>query len=293
MQLHPPRSTDALETEFEAAITGYLSALRLAIARQVLPRVGELLERYAAPRFDDADAGRVQIAGLNLEFLEISRTELEQSLLDFGARVVDFGNESARRQLEAEVPKEKRRRLMALGLDTLEPWMLKRAREWAALNADLIVSLPQDLAQQVDNQIMAAVRDGKRPETLAGELEQWLSVPPSRAQLLARDQVGKLQSDIIAGRQQELGIESYYWMTANDRRVVGRPGGLYPKGSLRHQDHYIRRGRLFVANEGPPLVELVDGKRVVHEDWTDGHPGDGIQCRCWRRPNIDGLLRRL
>lgn len=288
-----PLKTDRLETELEAALTAMINQVRRAIAAEVLPRIPELMTAHQMPRFDAADDGQARLHGLRLEWLELESEKVARQLELFGGQVIELSARSVERQIVAGTPASKQQRLKRLGLDTLEPWMTRAAQKWAWLNAELITSIPGELIGDVHGRILQGIRDGARPETVADEMRDWLEAPPARLQLIARDQVGKLQSDIIAGRQKELGIESYWWETANDRRVVGRPGGLYPKGSFKHQDHWIRRGRLFVADEGPPLVELVGTRRIVHDDWTDGHPGQGIQCRCWRRPNLDGLLRRL
>ena len=281
--MRPPRSTDRLESAFEALLTQHTANIRRRIAARILPQIPDLV----AARAD----ALVNVGGLSIDIGDVSLTPgFEQQLFDFGERTVKHATRAAADQLEDLAKGRQRTRLRQMGLRSIEPWMLKQAQRWATVNAELIRNVPDWYALQVSNLVTRGLDAGVRAEDLEAQLRQFLEAPPSRIALIARDQVGKLQSDIIAGRQKELGITAYYWGTASDRRVVGRPGGLYPNGSRLHQNHWERRNRLF-DSEALPLVELVGEarRRVIHSNWTDGHPGEPIQCRCYRIPDLSGV----
>ena len=89
-------------------------------------------------------------------------------------------------------------------------------------------------------------------------------MPKERAQVIARDQTSKMNTNINQIRQTALGIQEYIWRTSEDSRVVGAPGGKYPQGNAMHGNHYVRNGKIFRWDEPP----------------DDGHPGWPIQCRC-------------
>jgi hypothetical protein len=57
----------------------------------------------------------------------------------------------------------------------------------------------------------------------------------------------------------------------------------------KHGNHYEREGRLFLVGQVPLVEVLPDGRLLPHPDWNDGQPGEGIQCRCWAEPSIEGL----
>ena len=109
-------------------------------------------------------------------------------------------------------------------------------------------------------------------QTLKERLCSLGPITDRHAKLIARDQTSKLNSSLTKIRHQEVGIESYIWRTAEDERVVGTPGGLYPKPSNRamHGDHYARNGRTFYYDRPP----------------ADGSPGQAIQCRCVGLPVV-------
>jgi len=95
-----------------------------------------------------------------------------------------------------------------------------------------------------------------------------------RARLIARDQTSKMTTALNMTRQTAVGIDEYIWRTAGqDNRVVGNPGGLYPKGNAIHMNHYDRNGKTFRWDTPPP----------------DGHPGYAINCRCVSIPVIDPM----
>jgi SPP1 gp7 family putative phage head morphogenesis protein len=115
----------------------------------------------------------------------------------------------------------------------------------------------------------AGFSDGSK--SLAGAIRAIAGATREKASVIARDQTAKLMSDMARARQEDAGITHYVWRTAGDNRVVGRPGGLYPKGSRLHGNHWDRDGKVYRWNQPP----------------EDGHPGKAILCRCVALPIID------
>lgn len=82
-------------------------------------------------------------------------------------------------------------------------------------NAELITSIT---AQQ---RTMAAIEIARADTevALATRLEQALDVSRGRARVIARDQVGKLNSELTELRMKAAGSERYQWSTSGDERV--------------------------------------------------------------------------
>lgn len=141
-------------------------------------------------------------------------------------------------------------------------------------NAQLITKLPEEHWGRVV-QAVSDNYDGTLPGSLTERLTKVNGISVERAKLIARDQTAKLSGDLNRIRQQEAGIDSYFWRNSQDNRVVGKPGGLYPKGNARHLDHWHREGKEYKWDDPPP----------------DGHPGQPILCRCRAEPiiNLDKL----
>lgn len=136
-------------------------------------------------------------------------------------------------------------------------------------NVDLIESIPMQLLDDVKDTVLPAIEQGMRVEELQKQVRERFSVSDSRARLIARDQVGKLNGELTQERQESVGVTSYEWWCVLDERVRGA--------------HRELHGKTFAWND-PPQVSL-DGR---HE-----HPGGDYSCRCQARPNVSALLDSL
>ena len=131
--------------------------------------------------------------------------------------------------------------------------------EAVAANIALINSIPQQYLDRVEQAVMASLQAGTLNTTLADDLLKIEGVTKSRAKLIARDQLGKINSRLSQIRQQSLGITHYFWSTSQDERVRKRHANW-------------------------------DGDLIAWDTPTiDGHPGQAIQCRCTAIPDLDFL----
>lgn len=126
-------------------------------------------------------------------------------------------------------------------------------------NIDLVVKAGRAYAADVQAIFFDPKNVGLRAEDMAKLLLARGNVSKHRAELIARDQVLKLNGQINRIRQQNAGVESYTWSTSHDERV-------------RHE-HELRDGKPFRWDLPP----------------DDGHPGEPIQCRCIPIPIITEL----
>lgn len=131
--------------------------------------------------------------------------------------------------------------------------------EAVSANIALINSLPQQYLDRIEFAVMASLQAGTLNATLADDLLKIEGITKNRAKLIARDQLGKINSRLSQLRQQSLGITHYYWSTSLDERVRNKHAGW--EGDL-------------IAWDNPP---------------PDGHPGQAIQCRCTAIPDLDFL----
>jgi SPP1 gp7 family putative phage head morphogenesis protein len=148
-----------------------------------------------------------------------------------------------------------------LGIDLgTEPTIAPHLAEFVRENARLIADIPTKLMGEVEGVISRGVRRGRLASEMAKDIGKRLDVTESRAKLIARDQVSKLNGELAQLRQTSLGVRRYIWLTSRDERV--RPS---------HED---RDGEVF-SWDNPP---------------ADGHPGEPINCRCVAEPVLDDIL---
>lgn len=157
-------------------------------------------------------------------------------------------------------------------------------------NASYIKSIPNYLVGHVADRVVQHFKGIPMPEnrTLRQQIKEEFKVSDGRAKVLARDQTSKMNTSISAIRQVNLGIDCYVWKTVEDERVVGKPGGVYPKTTKLHKNHYIMQGLL--CKWADPHV-YSDDKGATWKPRTaqmpHNHPGDDIMCRCRPAPFID------
>jgi SPP1 gp7 family putative phage head morphogenesis protein len=138
-------------------------------------------------------------------------------------------------------------------------------------NLDLITSIPQSWLAGTEKWMTDSFVGGARYTVIQRELMERLGIAPRHAKLIARDQVGKLNGQITQVNQRLAGVDKYMWMTVEDERVRGRPGGRYPRS---RPSHWALDGKVF-SWDAPP--EVGPGSQR-------GHPGDAVQCRCYADP---------
>lgn len=145
----------------------------------------------------------------------------------------------------------------ALGLDVTGDDLFLSARMGAFRkeNLGLIRSLCAEHVVRVGKVLRENA--GARVETIARELQESVGVSRSRAQLLARDQVLRVNSQLTQDRHEAAGIVEYTWSASRDQRV--------------RSEHRELDGRRFRYDD-PPIADKRSGRR--------GNPGTVWQCRC-------------
>ena len=141
-----------------------------------------------------------------------------------------------------------------------EPYLETQLKVFQNQNVDLIGKLGSDQKERVQQTLYSNLSQGNGIEKIQQELEKSEGIGENRARLIARDQTNKFNGQLTQLRQQELGITSYVWTTAQDERV--RP------------THKVLDGEVFTWEKGPKI----------------GHPGSEINCRCIAQPVITDAM---
>lgn len=141
-------------------------------------------------------------------------------------------------------------------------------------NVALVRGLVDEQRRRVEATLLRTARTGARVEEIAADVQRDLGIGASRANLIARDQVLKLNGELTELRHREAGVEEYEWSTSRDERVRGNPAGLYPDT---RDDHFRLEGTRHLWDD-PPVVDTRTGRKA--------HPGQDYQCRCVAVPII-------
>lgn len=218
------------------------------------------------PANDTSVAARVKVKG------EIGAL-LKRSKL-FGEKQRPLVNEIAGRVDKANAAEFKR----VIGIDARQTGASigPAIDQFREENVDLITSIPEDALGEVSDVIDESWTAGERVETLREKILDRFDVSKSRADLIARDQVLKLNGQITKERQQSAGITEYIWTTSGDERVRGNPALKRHGGA----DHYSLNGQTF-RWDAPPVTNPDTGET--------NNPGQDYQCRCVAMPILSFL----
>jgi SPP1 gp7 family putative phage head morphogenesis protein len=176
--------------------------------------------------------------------------------------------EFLRRVTEAPSRTAKKAALKRLGASlavpvTETPGVAGKLEIFAVENAALIRSLADDAIADLAKTVQEAHASGMLTRDLRAQIEERLGVSRSRADLIARDQIGKLNGAIVETKHREAGITRYMWSTSDDEKVRATHKAL---------DKSVH------SWDDPP--EVSPGRFE--------HPGGDFQCRCSAIPIFEG-----
>ncbi|WP_423198500.1 phage minor head protein [Cupriavidus sp. H19C3] len=127
----------------------------------------------------------------------------------------------------------------------------------------LIKSIPLDAAQRVHRLTLEGIENSTRASAISKEIQRSGEVAESRADLIARTEVGRTASTLTEARALHVGSEGYIWRTSGDSDV--------------REDHRELEGK-FIRWDSPPIADKRTGRRA--------HAGCIYGCRCYPEPVI-------
>lgn len=149
-------------------------------------------------------------------------------------------------------------------------------------NAEIIKTLPLNIAQDVTAYVAKESLKGRRASEIAKEIKlRFPKQTKARAELIARTEVSKTQSNLIESRCRKFNINWYIWRPVGGSRGDGRT----------RTSHKGMAGVLVNWNEPPAPEDLfpIYGKNGKKYRNSLGHYHAGCcpNCRCYAEPVID------
>jgi uncharacterized protein with gpF-like domain len=151
----------------------------------------------------------------------------------------------------------------------LSGYVGRTAREIVDRNAELIRSVPEDVAQRITRYVQKQQLQGVRSDSIVDAiLRRAPELTEAHAKLIARTETAKAQSALTRARAERMQLPWYQWETSEDSRV--RP-------SHRFMDQVL------VAWATAPAPEQLIGiqSRLGHY-----HAGNAPNCRCIALPIV-------
>lgn len=254
------------ERQYTKDLLGYVHRARELTKQFLLPALSGIIHevRPALPqsaRTDDAIDDLASILAKIRESLAREFTDADFQLIAdrMGISVDQVTRANARRIYE---------QYRIYGLDLTIGFNSNATRALLAVkvkeNVQLIKTMADRHFASLQSNILTAITQGKRVEEIEGIIDDRFASMESNSELIARDQVGKLNGQLTEMTQTEMGLTRYRWRGVGDERE--------------RSSHRALEGETFSWNEPP----LVDGESV--------NPGLAVQCRCYAEPVMEDLL---
>lgn len=251
-----------VEVRYERILTDIVDQWEQAYRLQVSPHLEGLIADSGIPRTDSwSDSLTSVMNGLRISFGDTWKP-LPIQTQDIG----QFTSEWNDKQWQKTI-----RHTLGVPVYQTEPWLNGQLESWTNRNVALVQKLSDEVAGQIDEIIQRGITAGDRVRTIEKAITGKVDLPAgvfrkarTRAKLIARDQINKLNGELTRNRQVNLGIKRYRWITSLDERV--RP------------DHLSKHGKIF-SWDNPPA--------------DTGHPGYDYQCRCYAEAVFDDILEDM
>jgi len=267
---------DSAEREYLRTVNEYM-AIEKQVLMKYVPEIKRIINE-GTPKFNtDAKNDNDRKRRL-VRFSEIDNTIRRlQMLFESIQKELDsaFGMYDLKRSIEKiagldhklSIKEWKKAVSKTLGIDILEDYysgdfyreMIER---WVSANVDLIKTQPRESLGRMKELIYKDYMSGRSTSNIVKELQAQYGMDKRHAQLIARDQTAKLNSEITQSQQRDAGVSKYEWSGTLDRRE--------------RESHRALEGKIF-SWDNPP--ETDGGRRC--------HPGEDYQCRCCALPVFD------
>lgn len=139
--------------------------------------------------------------------------------------------------------------------------VFKLAKRLQNDQVDLITSIPKLAAKRAQAMSRKYITEGLRHEDLAKQILATSKVAESRAKCIARTEIAKANTMMVAARAESIGCTQFIWRTAGDEIV--------------RDSHADLNGQVFRFDNPPDIPG--EGKHL---------PGAFPNCRCWPEPLV-------
>ena len=240
-----------LEKEYERQLKRYARQLKL-IEKEEISYIKSLLELYrvdSESRQDGIvdDVTRMANRIKNKFYSFFSESRILSDVRGMLNKINVFNKKQADNSFKG----------FAVDVFTREPDIREAANIWTSENVKLIKSLVDTDVDRLASIVLNGVQNGTPTKQVAEEIQKLTGTTTKRAQLIAVDQIGKLNGALTRQRQLAAGITHFKWQTMQDSRV--------------REEHSERNQKIY-----PWAYQF-----------SDGYPGQPIRCRCVAQPVID------
>lgn len=263
-----PLYPDNAERDMRRLTNAYMKILKSEIKDQ-LPAIMAAYkrERHDDSRYDDLfDLGQE----LNRIFQTIAeKVEKKFSTFNLKEKLLEIAKGTQRtsyREWKRSVQK-------TVGMDLIDNYYSTDfyssiIQPWVDQSVSMIQSIPQQELGEMKAIISEGFRDNLPIDEIAQRIQEEYNVSKSKAQFLARDQIGSLNTQLTRRQHEDAGVKKYRWTDSGDGKV--------------RDCHHLLNGHIFSWDDPPEMWTTRKGARVY--TGRRCHPGEDYGCRCRAEP---------
>ncbi len=260
-----PKYPDSAERELRRISRSYVRLLN----KSMKDHMPEIMSAYKNAmrndsRYDSIFDLRDKV---NSEIMKMA-AELEEALEMFGLE--DAIERISRIAQRNSIKEWKRAVKAAFGLDIFEDYYKgetyeQAVRAWVADSISKIKSIPTETLGRLQEIILNGYREGRLIRDLKKEIQENYNVSKHHAEMIARDQVSTLNSELTQMQQRDAGVRQYKWSSSRDSRV--------------RESHAEFDGQIFSWDDPPEGWYTTKSRGIVYTG-RKCHPGEDYCCRC-------------
>jgi uncharacterized protein with gpF-like domain len=268
----------ALEVRCRTFLKQEIKELKRIVKRYVDHYLLDWIEEVKLDSFEDEFKSLNEALSIKQK-QQITSLGFKSSIVNLGHRVGEFNEAQQNKIID-----------MALGTQFLteERWFQKSVDDWVDATIGLWDNVTKTYIEDITKVVQAGIQAGDSKTRIISELRKVdKSLTVNRANLIARDQIGKLNGEMTKNRNIELDINMYIWQTSLDERVRGNPTGKYADAVPSHWEMENRLCRW----DNPNVYSDDGGITWLLRPFNapKAHPGEEIQCRCSSLPYFGNL----
>lgn len=282
------KSIDPFIKQYSRLLGDYVDEIKKIFIRIVLPYLDQLSSAAQAEGITLRDSWDDQLEQLTKAFnlalsseQDLNRTRTTIQYL--GGLINKQNSEETQRIIKT---------LFNVNTAMYEPWVKSVLSSFVKEGVTLIKDLTTKTEGDLFKLIQKDIKQGKRVETIKKEILTGTNLKPgyftsvkTRAELIARDQVGKFNGQVTRLRQESLGITLYIWRTSGDERV--------------RIAHAVLNGKICSWKDPTVYADTID--EAIEGKWKSrnsigafiGDPGEDYNCRCDGEPVFDTILEKV
>lgn len=248
-----------------------------------LPVVTSNIDRWAK-EYNNANTIATDAYDAEVDFLINRLHQKQQEMFVYGKEALDnqirsFA-ESTSVQNQGQFEKFQR---VAIGttFQPQEDWIRGTIKTWVTNNHNLLRGMTDEYIKKLELEVVSGFQDGLASSSIIANIKKMdKTMTTTRAKLLGRDQIGKLNGIYSKNRMQQAGLSMYIWMTALDERVRDTHRAM--EGSVNKWND----ASVYSKDNG---VTFINRPSVMQ----GAIPGSQIQCRCTSKPHFDELIGNI